>query len=170
MERTPPLAVGVGVWPYHPRMTGWTNIEDWLVAVERERGPEELAVARLVVAWCEDRELKHRGQGNDQDNKGVIYTPVIPGVDWDPVPFHVTSKTGSVGLEGKNVGGQGRHPYGNPDSFARLIAKLHAIPGVAQHKDTYPDIPLADLADPERFAQFFGLMDQVVRGIRRANT
>ena len=86
------------------------------------------------------------------------------------MPFTVTSKTGRVGLEGSSIGGKGRRPYGSESSFERLLGRLKAVPGVAQHKNTYPDIGLDLLVDEATFASFFSVMDEVVGQIRRANT
>jgi hypothetical protein len=109
-------------------MTKWTNTEAWLARVAEHRNAEESAVAERIVAWADERGLKHRGQGNDHDTKGITYTPIIPSIDWDPVPFHVTSRTGRVGLEGSSVGGKGRRPYGNESSFQRLLTPVKSVP------------------------------------------
>lgn len=146
----------------------WTNARDWLELVREERDEGEFRVAQRIIAWADDRQLKHRGQGKRSDTKGVIYIPVIPSIDWDPVPFNVKSKTGQVALEGSSLKARGRRPFGEPARFERLLAQLKAIDGVAQDKDTYPDISLIALADTARFDAFFGVMDNVVKQIRRS--
>ena len=150
-------------------MKEWTNVDDWLEQLEAQRGADEAAVASRIAEWSTDHNLKHRGDGNPQHSQGIVYTPVIPAIDWDPAPFAVSSKLGRVALSGANIGAQGRRPYGNESSFSRLLERLKAIPGVAPHKGTYPDITLADLADDATFTLYFDLMDEVVRQIRRAN-
>jgi hypothetical protein len=146
----------------------WTNAHDWLELVREHRSPSEIGVAKHIIAWADDRQLKHRGQGKRSDTKGVIYMPVIPSIDWDPVPFNVKSKTGHVALEGSSLKAQGRRPFGDPGRFERLLDQLRAIDGVAPDKDTYPDISLIALSDRARFDAFFGVMDNVVKQIRRS--
>ena len=146
----------------------WQGVDGWLELLRRYRSEDEVLVATQVIAWADERQLKHRGQGKDADTKGVIYMPVIPGIDWDPVPFHVKSKLGRVGLEGGSIGSPSHRPYGAPGSLERLVARLRTIDGVALEKDTYPDIALSDLAD-DRFDAFFVIMDDVIRQVRRAN-
>jgi hypothetical protein len=67
-------------------MNDWANTDDWLGRVDAHRGPDEAEVARRIVAWSTERQLKHRGQGNEAHNKGIAYMPIIPAIDWDPVP------------------------------------------------------------------------------------
>ena len=74
-------------------MNEWTTVEDWLGILESERGADEAAIARSIVDWSAARKLKHRGEGSRQHSQGIVYTPVIPAVDWDPAPFAVSSRS-----------------------------------------------------------------------------
>lgn len=95
--------------------------------------------------------------------------PVIPLIEWDPVPFNVSATLGRVAIEGSSIGGKGRRPYGSPAAFEQLLQRPKQIPGVSQVKNTYPDISLEALVDGSTFAAYFALMDEVVTQIRKRN-
>lgn len=150
-------------------MNEWKDEQDWLEHARQMQPPDEFRVSQGLVAWADDRGLKHRGQGNWADSKGVSYMPVIPKIDWDPVALNATAATGRVVIEGSSIAGQGRRPYGTPGAFERLLERARSIPGVSQTKDTYPDISMKALTDEDVFDQFIGLVDEIVRQIRKRN-
>ena len=122
------------------------------------------------MAWADARGLKHRGQGNWADAKGVTYMPIIPKIDWDPVALNASVTLGRVGIEGSSIAGKGRRPYGSPAAFERLLERPRSIPGVSQTKSTYPDISMTALVEETVFDRYIALIDEIVVQIRKRNT
>ena len=138
----------------------------FLKHMEAKNGPAQAAVARRIVDWARQRELRLTWGRGTQDGS------FIPAVDQDgesfwPIAIYTYGRV-EVQFQYLKV----KAPFADESMRLELLRKLNEIPGVIMPDDAIsrrPRIDLATLTNAAALEQFLGVLDWVLAEIT-ANT
>jgi hypothetical protein len=138
---------------------------DFLATLTTNAGEVDAQVARRIMAWADDRDLRETYL--PASAQGAAYSPVIRGTRMDVSPFNVASVDPDVSVAGEGL--QRQTPFNIAATYQGLLDRLYAIPQVVKTpKSVFPHISLSALADDEVWDRFFDVMGSVVDRVKRA--
>jgi hypothetical protein len=139
--------------------------DDFLATLTTNAGEADAKVARRIMAWADDRDLRETYL--PANVQGAAFSPVIRGTRMDVSPFNVASVDPDVYVAGEGLRRQ--NPFDIRANYQELLDKLYAIPQVVKTpKSVFPHIALADLADDDVWDRFFDVMGSVVDRVKRS--
>jgi hypothetical protein len=138
----------------------------FLEEIRRHGSDAEVDIAERVFEWAEEHALADHWNQNPSAH-GNEYTPAIKGVEWEPVPFGMSTRAARVWITGENL--VRHHPFRMEHRWGEILERLGAIRGVViPPKGFYPHIRLTELADVDTFNEFFDAVDSIVSQVRRS--
>jgi len=111
----------------------------------REHGDEgDLAVAERIFDWAKQHRMRDSWHVRPSEH-GEVFTPILKGIEWEPVVIEVGSTPPRLFLSGLNL--RRHYPFKVEAKWQEVLDRLYVIPQVVPtEQNFYPYVELAAAA------------------------